>query len=177
MKILSMLYDLYYRTIEYLTAYDWNYFLFWARIISGIISLGLIAFIVVVVRKISPFNKPRFPKKSEGVMGPARAVKEPWQQVLKKLESENPADWNLAVIQADSIVDSILKEMGLPGDTMGDRMRTLDKGRLSSLDDLWEGHRIRNDIAHSPDRTISKHRAVQAIGLFEKVLKEMGYIE
>ncbi|MBI2639781.1 MAG: hypothetical protein HYW90_02725 [Candidatus Sungbacteria bacterium] len=170
-----MLSDFYYRIIEYFTVYDWPRFLFWARTISALVSLGLIAAMVVIVRKISPYSKPRFAKTGDKAVAP-NAMKEPWQQVLKKLGSENPADWNLAVIQADSIVDSILKEMGLVGETMGERMRTLDKGRLSSLDDLWEAHRVRNDIAHSPDRTVSKHRAAQAIGLFEKVLKEMGYL-
>lgn len=171
-----MFFDLYYKLVEYLTVYNWSRFLFWARIISGIISAALIAAMVVIIRKISPFNKPRFAETSEG-KPTLKIEKEPWLAVIKKLESENPADWNLAVIQADSIVDSILKEMGLGGETMGERLLKLDRGRLSSLEDLWEAHRIRNDVAHSPDRTISKHRANYAISLFEKVLKEMGYIE
>lgn len=171
-----MLADFYYRIAEFSSGYDWGRFLFWARIISAAVSAGLVAAMVIIVRKISPYSKPRFAETGDKKSVAPNAMKEPWQQVLKKLGSENPADWNLAVIQADSIVDSILKEMGIPGETMGERMRTLDKGRLSSLEDLWEAHRVRNDIAHSPDRTVSKHRAAQAIGLFEKVLKEMGYI-
>lgn len=173
-----MIFDFFFQFYEYLAAYDWGRFLFWARIISGLISLGLIIFIAVIVKKLSFYNTRRIPEsKAGGKEFKPKTAKEPWLAVLKKLESENPADWNLAVMQADALVDRILQEMGLPGDSMGERMKSLDKSRLLSLDDLWEAHRARNEVAHSPEKAVTKHRATSTISLFEKVLKEMGYLE
>ena len=173
-----MIFDIFFQLYEYLFERDWSRFLFWANIVSGLISIALIVFIGVIVKKLSFYNIPRFPKpKEKEEAAKIKITKEPWLAILKKLESDNSADWNVAVMQADSLVDKILQEMGLPGETMGDRMKTLDKSRFSSLDDLWEAHRIRNEIAHSPEKAVTKHRASYAISLFEKVLREMGYIE
>lgn len=173
-----MISDFYNSLYGYFAAYDWPYFLFWARIISGIFSVLLIAAIVVIVNKLYKYNKPGAQKIVPAASGlPRKIVEGPWQDILKKLDSDNPSDWNLAVIQADSLVDNILKEMGLPGETMGERMKTLDHSRLASLDDLWEAHRIRNQIAHETDRTATKHKAAYAISLFGKVLKELEYLE
>lgn len=170
--------EFYFQLQEYFINDDWLNFLFWARIISGAVSVSFIVFIGVIVVKLSAYNRPPALKaEKEAPDIPKKAAKEPWQAILKKLESGIPADWNLAVIQADSTVDRILQEMGLPGETMGDRMKQLDTSRMLSLDDLWEAHRIRNEIVHSPEKTITKHRAVFAISLFEKVLKEMGYLD
>lgn len=173
-----MIFDFFFQFYEYLAAYDWRQFLFWARIISGLISLGLIIFIAVIVKKLSFYNIRSVPESKEGgkEFKPVTA-KEPWLAILKKLESENPADWNFALMQADALVDRILQEMGLSGDSMGERMKSLDKSRLLSLDDLWEAHRARNEIAHSPEKAVTKHRATSTIALFEKVLREMGYLE
>ena len=170
--------DFYSSFYDYFSTYDWAYFLFWARIISGAISVALIAAIAVIVKKLAFYNRPLRREKPGVKIHPVRkAAKEPWLAILKKLDSENPSDWNLAIMQADSIVDNILKEMGLGGETMGERMKALDKSRLASLDDLWEAHRIRNEIAHSSEKNVTKHRAVYAVSLFEEVLKELGYIE
>ncbi|MFY9462346.1 MAG: hypothetical protein WAP51_04050 [Candidatus Sungiibacteriota bacterium] len=171
--------DFYNSFYDYFATYNWPYFLFWARIISGAIAIGLIAAIAAIVRKLAVYNRPlRHEKTSvEGAPVKRRRQQEPWLAILKKLESENPSDWNLAVMQADSIADNILKEMGLGGETMGERMKALDKSRLATLDDLWEAHRIRNEIAHSPEKSVTKHRAVYAVSLFEEVLKELGYLE
>lgn len=170
--------DFYNRSYEFFAAYDWSHFIFWARIISGIFSLALMTAIVIIVKRLYQYHKPLahtiIPASK---MMPEKTAKGPWQDIVKKLESDNPSDWNLAVIQADAVVDSILKEMGLTGETMGERLKTLDRSRLASLDDLWEAHRIRNQIAHETDRTVTKHQANYAISLFEKVLKELEYLE
>ncbi len=173
-----MISDFYNSLYGYFATYDWPHFIFWARIISGIFSVLLIAAIVVIVKKLYGYNEPGAKKiVSAANVLPKKMVKGPWQDILKKLGSDNPSDWNLAVIQADSLVDSILKEMGLMGETMGERMKTLDHSRLASLEDLWEAHRIRNQIVHETDRTATKHKAAYAISLFEKVLKELEYLE
>lgn len=150
--------------------------MFWARIIAGFFSAVFLVFIVVIIKKLSAFNRPVFKEKivsNEGRL--PKIIKGPWQDILKKLESESPSDWNLAVIQADSLVDSILKGMGLVGESMGDRMKTLDSSRLATIDDLWEAHRIRNQIVHDADRVISKHQATYVVSLFEKVIDELDY--
>lgn len=175
-----MVIDFLQYAIDYFSVYDWNHFLLWAYWVSGAVSIMLAVAIGVIVKKLMYYNTPLqalFKKGAETISASPRKTREPWQEILKKLDSENSADWALAIIQADAIADRILQEMGLPGSSMGERLKTLDTSRLQSLNDLWEAHLIRNEIAHAPERGVTKHRAVRAVSLYEKVFRELRYIE
>ena len=41
--------------------------------------------------------------------------------------SENPNDWKLAIIEADIILDGILKDRGYAGATLGERLRSIKR--------------------------------------------------
>ena len=165
---------------DFVYFYDWSHFLFWANIISGLFSIALIIIIGVIITKLNYYNfsHRRSSRSPEDTEAPAvRAMSGPWGEIVQLVQSPNAADWSVAILKADSLVDTILKKMQLKGQTMGERLQWLDTSQLSALDDLWEAHRIRNQIAHSPEKTVSQHMAKHAIRLYENVLKEWGYIE
>src|SRR3989344_9637436 len=93
-----------------------------------------------------------------------------WEEIQRHLNSVKEAEWKFAVIEADSLVDSILKAGGYPGDTMGDRLKNMDKSQLVTLDGLWEAHKIRNRLAHDTDYFLRYGEAKRAIQLYEKTL-------
>ena len=64
------------------------------------------------------------------------------------LESNNPNDWKLAIIEADIILDKALKDKGYAGPTIGDMLKSVAPSSLQSLQDAWEAHLVRNKIAH-----------------------------
>ncbi len=151
----------------------------WLRLIAGILSSAFFAGIIVTAFKFRQVSKPRI-RMPEVVIPSAPSpnlIRGPWQDVMKKIQSSYPSDWNFAVIQADSIFDSVLKDMGLSGVTLGDRLKQLDFAKLHSLNDVWEAHKIRNRIAHETDRVLSQEQASRAVSLFEKALKELEYLE
>lgn len=151
----------------------------WLRLIAGIASSAFFAGIIVIAFKFRQVSKPKI-RMPEVVIpnAPSTAlVRGPWQDVTKKIQSSYPSDWNFAVIQADSIFDSVLKDMGLLGTTLGDRLKQLDFAKLHSLNDVWEAHKIRNRIAHETDRVLTQQQAERAVSLFAKALKELEYLE
>jgi hypothetical protein len=86
------------------------------------------------------------------------------------------ADWRLAVIEADSLVDDILKRIGFPGESMAERLAQIPASQLLSLSDLKEAHRIRNNVTHTPGFKISKSEAERVVRKYERVLKELEVI-
>lgn len=152
---------------------------FWLRLISGVISSALIAAIVVIAVKFWELyrGRQRLVVKTETYRPPQELVSGPWVEVMRKIESPNPSDWNLAVIQADAILDNLLRAMGLFGETMGDRLKQLDRSKLNSLDEVWEAHKLRNRIAHATDRVLTREEARGAINLYAKALHELQYLE
>lgn len=104
--------------------------------------------------------------------------RERWQTIIKKMESENISDWKLAIIEADTLLDEMVKKMGYPGENLGERLRHVEVSDFNTLQEAWEAHKVRNRIAHdSSDQFILTEReARRVIGLFEKVFKEFKYI-
>jgi len=97
-----------------------------------------------------------------------------WEEIQKHLNSTKEAEWKFAVIEADTLVDSLLKASGYPGDTMGDRLKNINKVQIVTLDGLWEAHKIRNRLAHDISYFLRYGEAKRAVQLYEKTLKELN---
>ena len=99
-----------------------------------------------------------------------------WQEITRHLESTREAEWKFSIIEADKLVDDILKQAGFLGDTMGERLVNIDKSQLLSLGGLWEAHKIRNKLVHDTNYFLRYAEARQAIKLYEEALRELQAI-
>lgn len=152
-------------------------FVYVLQIISAIIVLVLGAAAVYLVIKRKELDEQLagqeiMPAEIAG-QGP---IQEQWNDILRHIDSIHEGEWKFAVIEADTIVDNVLKNY-FQGDTMGERLMNIDKTKLLSIDDLWEAHKIRNRLAHDADYFLRHAEALRAIRLFESTLKELGAIE
>lgn len=96
-----------------------------------------------------------------------------WDEIEKHINSTREAEWKFAVIEADKLVDELLKGAGFQGDTMGDRLMNIQPGQLTTLQNLWEAHKIRNRLVHDVNYFLRYTEAKRAVGLYEKTLKEL----
>ncbi|OIO29901.1 hypothetical protein COX93_02565 [Candidatus Nomurabacteria bacterium CG_4_10_14_0_2_um_filter_30_12] len=102
---------------------------------------------------------------------------ERWKKVLDYLFSINENDWKLAIIEADLMLFDLLIKLGFKGETMGDKLKEVDRDSFRSLNSAWEVHNIRNKIAHEGSSfEISLHEAKRVIALYEQIFQEFGYI-
>ncbi len=100
-----------------------------------------------------------------------------WGEIKSHAEDSPPQSLTLAVIAADNLVDDALKEMGLEGEHMADRLEQLHKADLPSLDDIWRAHRIRNDLVHTVGFTLTPNETREVLEVYEKFLLELGALE
>ena len=69
----------------------------------------------------------------------------------------------------------MLKQCGYVGNSLGERLRTITPSQLSSIDDAWEAHKVRNRIAHDgADFVLTKRMAEQTIAQYRRVFSEFG---
>jgi hypothetical protein len=100
-----------------------------------------------------------------------------WDTVLQYLFSENAGDWKLAVIEADSMLDGLMDQLGFKGENLGEKLKSATQENFHSLSSAWEVHIIRNRIAHEgADFSLSQHEAKRVIALYEQIFREFGYI-
>jgi len=110
------------------------------------------------------------PAVAETAAGPLRSR---WSEVAAHLDSPREADWKVALMEADKLVDDALARAGFPGDTFGDRLTNIRPGTLASLDGVWWAHKVRNRLAHEMDYFLRYTEARQAIGYYEQALREL----
>lgn len=98
-----------------------------------------------------------------------------WLEIENSLIKENKASYNMSVVEADKLLDKALNEMGVPGKTMGDRLKKAG-GRFSHLNSVWSAHKQRNAIAHEHGYQLDYNQAKHALAVFRQALKDLGAI-
>jgi len=141
----------------------------------------LIAFIIFLVLEIWPLQyRPSFftlgkkKQKKEIIQDPA--ILKHWDAIEEKASVGTPDNLRLAIIEADSLVDSFLRKVGYEGDHMADRLSQISSHEVKSLDSLWDAHRLRNILVHTPGAAARPKEAKEALKAFENFLKELGAI-
>ncbi len=97
------------------------------------------------------------------------------EDILNHINSIHPNDWKLAIIEADIMLDLILKERGYAGQSLGERLRSISPSQLQSLDAAWQAHKVRNQVAHGgADFVLTKRLAEDTIKQYRQVFGELG---
>ena len=95
--------------------------------------------------------------------------------IENKLKQDNPATFMTTIIEADKLLDKALIEMGVPGKTMGDRLkRSGDK--FKDINAVWRVHKLRNAIAHEADLEVGYKQANNSLAVYKQALKDLGAI-
>ncbi|MDP3646244.1 MAG: hypothetical protein Q8R25_04095 [bacterium] len=101
-----------------------------------------------------------------------------WRHILDEIATGAEQHWRLAILEADIMLGELLDTQGYKGETMGDKMRQVDRASFNTIDLAWEAHRVRNRIAHEGMSHLLNEREVRrVIGLYEKVFREFRVIE
>ncbi len=104
-------------------------------------------------------------------------VNKRWDKILEHINSQNPSDWRLAILECDIILDEMLTKMSYHGETLSDKLKAVEKSDFLTIDQAWEAHRVRNSIAHEGSNfQITDREARRVVSLYEDVFKEFHFI-
>lgn len=124
--------------------------------------------------KLYPADMPAAPSGAAPMQDP---IAKKWKEIIELSESDNQSDWRLAIIEADIILAELLDKLQLPGETMGDKLKAVEKSDFITIDSAWEAHKARNMIAHEGSNFLINQREVRRIiSLYEAVFKEFEII-
>ncbi|MEK7662236.1 MAG: hypothetical protein AAB355_01915 [Patescibacteria group bacterium] len=146
------------------------------------LSLASVFFIIIIVYSlVRIYEIRRAEKKALESAAPFESEPTPqndrWQVVLDHVNSANPAEWRLAILEADNMLDEMVRRMGYQGKDLGERLKTVEPSDFSNIQSAWEAHKVRNKIAHEGSEFfLSQHEARRIVGLYEDVFKEFKFI-
>lgn len=173
-------YQFFQSVYEFIISNDvFSQFYFWAKIIFSIAAIFFIAVIIYsIIMGHEVHHKEKEQLKKFIVREPsAKMENEKWLRVMVHINSTNSSDWRVAILEADTILDEMIIKMGYAGDNLGDRLKKVEPRDFESLNDAWEAHKVRNNIAHEGSNFILSHeQANKVIGKYERVFREFKYI-
>lgn len=105
------------------------------------------------------------------------SLRKKWNKVKEKLESDNESKWKVAIIEADNIIDSLIVKMKYSGENMTERLNSINPGQIENIEDLKNAHETRNRIIHEENFHLTKEKAEEVIGWYEKFLKEFQVLD
>lgn len=98
-----------------------------------------------------------------------------WLEIEQQLKRDDSGSHALTILSADKLLDQALRERGIKGETMGERMKNA-KTMWTNANAVWQAHKIRNQIAHESEFKPSYTDARRALGGFKQALKDVGAI-
>ncbi len=137
----------------------------------GIIISGLSFFNVVEIKKRRRFNYfNRDEVKQES------STEKRWNSIKAHFQSQNPAEWRMAIIDADSMLEDLITGMGYQGETFGEKLKSIDRNIAPWLNDVWQVHLLRNKLAHEGSSYhLSDREAYQTFKIYEHLFYSFGY--
>jgi hypothetical protein len=98
-----------------------------------------------------------------------------WMAIEQQLQRDHEASYHITVLNADKLLDLALKERGIKGETMGERMKNA-KETWQNANAVWSAHKLRNQIAHEAEVRVEYDEARRALAGFKQALKDVGAI-
>lgn len=107
--------------------------------------------------------------------GTGQAESSRWKDITTHISSENPNDWRQAIIEADVMLEQVLEDAGYVGTTIGDKLKSANASAFTTVQDAWDAHKVRNQIAHAgSDFVLTKRIAQEVIVKYERVFREFN---
>jgi hypothetical protein len=141
-------------------------FALWPYFVLGFFALCVVIYLIMQVKRL--FTRPE-------MFGLTREqVAERWK-MIRKTSEQGVMGGKLAVMEADTLLDSALKSMSMPGTTLGERLK-MACYKYPKLKDVWWAHKIRNQLVHESTFQLTPRLASQALNEFEKAFKILNLL-
>src|SRR3989344_1149668 len=150
----------------------WDFINFISLFLAPLLFFGVV-YAVVRLHQVHKAEHERFHEAVREAQHGSGKGNEKWQRIVDFVNTDNPTEWRQAVIEADGMLDELLKKEGYIGETLGERLKSVPREKMQSLTSAWEAHKIRNEIAHAgSDFILTQREARSAIDNYRRVFEE-----
>lgn len=131
--------------------------------VSAVLVFGGILFIVISLTKTGAkaLNQDKY--------------RSQWLEIENKLQRNDENSYTVCIFDADKLLDKALRERGLAGKTMGERMKKF-QGSWTNGNGVWAAHKVRNKLAHEDGVRLDYTRTKQVLIAYKQALKDVGAI-
>jgi hypothetical protein len=132
-----------------------------------ILVAGIVLFTVVTSTTKHPSSKPG---RARGSVDRSE-IQHRWESI-HTVASSGASGLRNSIMEADKLLDYVMKKLGYPGETMAERLKVAQR-ELSNRDGVWRAHKLRNAMAHEVGFDLVSSQANEALREFEQALKDL----
>jgi hypothetical protein len=132
--------------------------------LGGVVLVTLIG--IALYRLSRVFHRPELHGTSR------EQILQRWQN-LEQLSGQGMMGAKLAVIEADKLLDQVLRSLTIPGTTLGERLKAAAYN-YPNIHRVWGAHRLRNQLVHDTSFEMGSRQARQALDDFKAALKVLN---
>lgn len=137
--------------------------------VLGIILLIIVVALVVIVGVATLFRALTRPSLED--LDPKRLAAM-WEEI-EKTSDHGLMGAKLSVVEADKLLDTVLRKLHFPGETMGERLKTAAY-KYPNISQVWGAHKLRNQLVHDSTFEITIRQAKGAVRDFRAALKTLN---
>ncbi|NCN52889.1 hypothetical protein GW950_00305 [Candidatus Wolfebacteria bacterium] len=112
----------------------------------------------------------------EGKVSKRRPIRA-WNQIQERLLSEDQNDWRLSILEANKILDEVLKMSGHIDPDTKQKLENVSADQLSNIEDVKVATNIAYEIAKNPTYEITIEKTQELIEIYKKAFIELNLIE
>ena len=104
-------------------------------------------------------------------------IRESWVKIEEQISLGKPSNFRGAVIDADKLVDFVLKKIYPSLENMGERLKQVKPkfaGNYQIYDQLWFAHKVRNELVHNVNFDLPNIQAKLVLENFKAALTHLG---
>lgn len=108
----------------------------------------------------------------------ANYIRMEWAKIQELISIGGESNGVQAIIRADKLLDYCLIKKGVQGQTMGDRLKNSQQLFYGpeSYQQAWQGHKLRNQVAHEANFEFMHFQAKSAVDSFYDALVGLGML-
>lgn len=140
------------------------------KIVAVVLGLAL-AFLLLrgLARAVRRLFAPKLQGMDRG------AIKARWDEIERMSAAGGEMNLKMAVMEADKLLDHALKAMAIPGTTLGERLK-FAAYKYPDIRNVWNAHRLRNQLAHEASYYLDPSFAKKAIRDFKDALRLLNVL-
>lgn len=157
-----------------------GYYLFFLRVYLTV--LGLLFFLIGTIYFIKYHRlwpkiiEEKYKLIEAKKVEPTPAFSERWQPIRQAIKSHDLHELRVGVIDADTLVEELLRSQGIEGDTMAALIAEATFRGIIGTEVLSRFHRLRNRIVHESTFTPTVEELQQLLKMLDGVLVRWGVV-
>ena len=96
-----------------------------------------------------------------------------WRRIMQRLDSGSEAEYKLAIMEADTLLDEVLQKMRVSGSNVDERLQRVTPLMLPSIEELRTAHQARNSVVYDVDYRLGLQEARRILDVYQKAFEEL----